>query len=112
MIENYCNMVIIIDKNTENLCYIPKNVKVFPEQFKMEIQGISETKIVEVQDEGHFNNWYSFPIDFSAYQNGEYNYKLFADDKIVSYGIIQIGDYTQPHKDYNKQTTFKQYNPN
>lgn len=105
-------MIIVINKSTENTCYIPKNVKVFPEKFTMEIQGISETKTIEVEDEGQYNNWYSFQIDFSEYQNGEYKYKLFADDLMVSYGIIQIGEYKRPHKDYHTEPTFKQYNPN
>ena len=105
-------MVIVIDKKTDNLCYFPKNIRVFPEKYTLEIKGTSKEILVEVEDVGCYNNWYSFQIDFSDFQNGEYNYRLFADDSVISYGIIQVGDYDIEHKDYKKNTTYKQYNPN
>lgn len=42
--------------------------------------------------------------------DGEYDYQLIADDKIISSGLCQIGEVKHEAKEYNNEVKYKQYN--
>lgn len=50
-------------------------------------------------------------IDLDSINEGQYNYSLIENNKIVANGIIQVGDYVNKDKiEYEKNTTiFKTY---
>lgn len=110
-------MIVISDKLNQKKIEIPKNV--FPTggttiTYRLEITNgmTNKSTTLEVNDISNYKNYYSFyPIDFSGFEDGEYKYKLKANDDVVGYGLMQIGNYEMPKTNYNPTTTTKQYNP-
>lgn len=57
----------------------------------------------EIEDKLVSNLFYSFDIVLpDDVKDGEYTYHLYADGKVVSTGLIQIGDYEQEKNEYKE----------
>jgi hypothetical protein len=57
----------------------------------------------EIEDKVESTIFYSFDITLPKGMNdGEYTYELYdTDGKMVSNGLVQIGEYKQENKEYN-----------
>ena len=58
----------------------------------------------EIEDKKLSALFYSFDISLpEGIIDGEYTYELYADDKVVSTGLLQVGDYKKDenNKEYN-----------
>lgn len=134
-------MVLVVDKTQPQTIYLPKNFSIYEYLFDLEVYSlVSNFRYLYsgIMDEGMYNNWYCFTLDFSDLPNGEYQYKLrpkanllgdfnfdFSLDffvqgnnesdkkkELLSYGVLQIGKYKDGSEQYRKGFKQKQYNPN
>lgn len=56
----------------------------------------------EIEDKKISALFYTFDIALpDGIIDGEYTYELYADDKLVSNGLVQVGDYKAENKEYN-----------
>lgn len=133
-------MVLIIDKESPQTIYLPKNFSIYEYQFDLEVYSlVSNYRYLYsgIIDEGMYNNWFCFTLNFKDLPNGEYQYKLRpkasglgdfnfdfsldfylqdspdSDNKknLLSYGVLQIGKYKDGTKTYKKKFKQNQYNP-
>lgn len=132
-------MVLVVDKTQPQTIYLPKNFSAYVYQFDLDIYSLVTNfhyLFSGIIDQGFYNNWYCFTLDFSALPLGEYQYKLrpkanllgdfspldFSfdfflqgdpDEKkdLLSYGVLQIGKYKDGSKTYKKGFKQNQYNP-
>lgn len=131
-------MVLVVNKDKPQTIYLPKNFSIYEYQFDLEVYSlVSNYRYLYsgIIDEGIYNNWYAFTLDFSQLPLGEYQYKLrpkanllgdfnldFSLDffiqgdgdrkkELLSYGVLQIGKYKDGSKTYRKGFKQKQYNP-
>lgn len=131
-------MVLVVDKTQPQTIYLPKNFSVYEYQFDFEVYSlVSNFRYLYsgIIDQGTYNNWYCFTLDFSDLPSGEYQYKLrpkanllgdfnfdfsldfFIQDnnntkkELLNYGVLQIGNYRDGSKKYQKGFKQKQYNP-
>lgn len=90
----------IIDKNTQNLIYFPKNLNNFKEihliTFTSEITNKSYS--FDVRDEDNLFDYYVFTLDLSDLPDGEYKYNIDED----ACGLIILGDLTKINTIYDK----------
>lgn len=57
----------------------------------------------EIEDKLESALFYTFDISLSDGMNdGEYTYELYDGDKMVSTGLVQIGDYNAENKEYKE----------
>lgn len=134
-------MVLVVNKDNPQTIYLPKNFSIYEYLFDLEVYSlVSNFRYLYsgIMDEGMYNNWYCFTLDFSDLPNGEYQYKLrpkanllgdfnfdFSLDffvqgnnesdkkkELLSYGVLQIGKYKDGSEQYRKGFKQKQYNPN
>lgn len=132
-------MVLVVNKDNPQTIYLPKNFSIYEYQFDLEVYSlVSNFRYLYsgIYDEGVYNNWYCFTLDFSDLPNGEYQYKLrpkanllgdfnfdFSLDffiqgnndntkkELLSYGVLQIGKYKDGTEQYKKRFKQKQYSP-
>lgn len=133
-------MVLVINKSEPQTIYLPKNFSAYEELFDLEVYSlVSNYRYLYsgIVDEGFYNNWYCFTLDFSNLPLGEYQYKLRPKDtgllgdfnldfsldffvqgyggngkkELLSYGVLQIGTYKDNSREYQKGFKQKQYNP-
>ena len=132
-------MVLVVNKDNPQTIYLPKNFSAREYQFDLEVYSlVSNFRYLYsgIIDQGMYNNWYCFTLDFSALPNGEYQYKLrpkanllgdfnldFSLDffiqgnndskkkELLSYGVLQIGKYKDGTEQYKKRFKQKQYSP-
>lgn len=132
-------MVLVVNKDKPQTIYLPKNFSIYESYFDLEIYSlVSNFRYLYsgIIDEGIYNNWYAFTLDFSELPLGEYQYKLrpkanllgdfnfdFSLDffiqgdedkkkkELLSYGVLQIGKYRDGSKTYRKGFKQNQYNP-
>lgn len=50
------------------------------------------------------------PLVLDDLENGQYNYIVYYNSVNLASGIIQLGDYTPVHNQYNSDLEIKQYN--
>lgn len=103
-------MLIISDKLSSRLCYFPKNFTKNYERLELEIRNSGgEIHRFNVYEEIPYNDYFSFDLNFSDYPDGEYKATLYGDDEIISYQLIQIGDYKLENTNYNAKKPIKEY---
>ncbi len=133
-------MVLVVNKDTPQTIYLPKNFSYWSNYYDLEVYSlVSNFRYLYsgLVDEGIYNNWYCFTLDFSELPLGEYQYKLrpkntgllgdfnldfsldffiqgYGDEKkkkkeLLSYGVLQIGKYRPGTKEYKKGYTQRQY---
>lgn len=89
-------MIIIEDKNMENMVYFPKNLYRCKESdsYNLTLNNRATNQIYTfdtlVDQKKLAYDYYSFIITFRNVPNGEYEYKIGFDDKIVASGIIKV----------------------
>lgn len=64
---------------------------------------------LEVTDQGSSEQYYNLAIELpEGIPNGEYEYTLYGGDRVLSTGLMVVGDSTDP-SEYNKDVTYEQY---
>lgn len=65
---------------------------------------------IEVTDLETSTLFYHFQTDFKGLDDGEYRYELYSDGgKIVSTGLMTIGEYVSKETEYNEEKEYIQY---
>lgn len=104
-------MIVISDKNEGVLTYFPKNFNENYEKYEVEISnsGGVINRFPVYEEITYYSYYYTFLINFEQYPDGEYKLKLFGDDKIISYQLIQIGEYKLDKSSYTTKKPIKEY---
>lgn len=135
-------MVLVVNKDAPQTIYIPKNFTYLANSYDLEVYSlVSNYRYLYsgLVDEGFYNNWYCFTLDFSKLPLGEYQYKLRPKDsgllgdfnldfsldffiqgygdenkkkkELLSYGVLQIGKYKPGTREYKNRFKQNQYDP-
>lgn len=101
-------MIFIDDKTSELSIKFPKNNYKFLTGYTLELVSQATNQVyvfTGLTDASGMTDYYTFNIDFSEVDNGEYEYKIGCDR-----GLIQIGNLAQGYTSYNNaDKTFIEY---
>lgn len=107
-------MIIIYNKNIDNLIYFPKNIyKNDQTSYKLTLinratnvsynfDDIEDKKLVPL-------DYYTFILNFSKLPEDEYEYSISSESFIFSKGIIKLKDSNKEIKYYNKNREYIVY---
>lgn len=104
-------MIIIPNKNIENLVYFPRNIyNLGGEDYKLVLidRGTNVEYEFDVMDLHQANyGYYSFVLNLNHLPNDEYEYTIYTSyNDRVSKGIIRLGDLNLNHIVYNKDNQY------
>lgn len=102
-------MIVVSEKRGKNLCFFPKNDRRVFLKYWIEIDDRGKKREIDVKDECCYDKWYSFLLDVSKYQNGEYKYNLFGDGELIGNGLIQVGEYNFEYKNFKNHKKITEY---
>lgn len=93
----------------ENTIKIPKNNYNFLESYTLSLKSQATNKrySFEVEDISGLTDYYTFQVDFSNVQDGEYEYSVSTDR-----GLVQIGLRTASVSAYTVNKAYKEYKQN
>lgn len=113
--------MLYFSKNTQNLI-VPKFRSETATHLALTNQTTKVTTLFKVSDTTPFSpTHYTFntsdirtegekPLVLDDLDNGQYNYIVYSNSVNLASGIIQLGDYTPVHNQYNSDLEIKQYN--
>lgn len=102
--------MIYIDENSTTVIF-PRVAISNPNEVTFTNQTTKETFGVGVEDKTNNRNYYSFDIGsiIMKFTNGQYDYAIKDNGKVIGTGIIQYGDYIVNNDKYNADIDIIQY---
>lgn len=107
-------MIYLANTTDAQVAYIPRDTD-FTGTLSLSLKSTVDLDTpyisATVLDLDVFRTVYAVAVELpEGIQQGEYRYELKAGDVTVSTGVLVIGDYTNAEEQYNKPTTYEQYN--
>lgn len=98
-------------KNDQTTVKIPKQINSILTDYKLRIINNLSNVVLEldVVDLSTANLFYTFNIDASNIQTGEYKYEIIGNGEIMTNGLMIVGNYKKETTQYQTETTIKTY---
>lgn len=106
-------MVIIKQKSEENQIYVPKHYAT-TSSLTLEVKSRLTNDVFHyvVEDLSALTDYFLVEIDTESLPDGEYEYRMLdngKNDKIVSSGLLRIGEYKPENEEYKYEQEYYQY---
>lgn len=108
-------MIEIKDKQQETIVFVPSNFGVIGQilTISMSNKATNTTLVVPISEYTQNQFGLNLTIDTTTVPDGTYEYTITdGDDKIISEGMILIGNTNTTNKTYNNSNVNKFYNAN
>lgn len=107
-------MVIVRDKNKKSVIFFEKNINTsISDIYDLIIINRGSNKKYEYNKTDLHRTpyrFYSFELEFSDVQSGEYEYFIYDTEKnMVSSGVMRIGELEKSKEYYNKKINYEFY---